>query len=134
MARRRLRVTAQEIQDAALAGNLSEYLFVDVFGSEGDINAGDILVDQGLHPALGLGAIEGVTEVAGKGVTEIPQVGNQLFQRGFIFWARSSAQVESLPKKTLFSCQRAKGGRENARPLPGCAEKRGREWSRAECR
>src|SRR5258707_15043348 len=34
---------AQEIQDAALAGNLSEYLFVDVFGIEGDINAGDIL-------------------------------------------------------------------------------------------
>ncbi len=59
-----------------------------MFGIEGDINAGDILVDEGLHPALSLGAIESVTKVAGKGATEIPQVGNQLFQRGFIFGAK----------------------------------------------
>src|SRR6266852_8684186 len=48
---------AQEIYDAVLAGDLSENLFVHVFGIERDINAAYILLHEGLHPALGLGPI-----------------------------------------------------------------------------
>src|SRR5258708_29904919 len=66
---------AQEIQDAALAGNLSEYVFEDVFALDGDINPGDILVDDGLHPGLCLVEIEGVEEVAGQSATSNPQAG-----------------------------------------------------------
>jgi hypothetical protein len=70
-----------------LTGNLSENLFVNVTGIERNINAGDILADEGLHPAFRLRAIEGVANVAGEGVAEILQVGDELFQRGFIFVA-----------------------------------------------
>lgn len=71
-----------------LPGNLSEHLFVYVIGIEGDINSVDSLVDEGLHPMFGLGAVEGVADVVGQRVAEILQVGNQLFQRGFIFGAK----------------------------------------------
>ncbi len=70
-----------------LAGDLGEHLLVDMFWIEGDIDAGDIVVNECLHPAFGLGSIEGVANVAGQGVAEILQVGNQLLQRGFIFVA-----------------------------------------------
>ena len=71
-----------------LAGDLREDLFVDMFGIKRDIDAGDVLVDQSLHPALGLGAVESMAHIAGERVAEILQVGNQLFQRGFVFVAQ----------------------------------------------
>src|SRR5580700_1444615 len=57
---------------------------------------------EGLHPALGLSAIEGVADVAGQGIAKTLQVGNQLFQGGFIVAAKFFPGGIAAEKNSVF--------------------------------
>jgi len=56
----------KKIQDAVFAAGIGEDLGVDVARIKRGINAGDVLANERFEPALGLGAIKGMTCVAGQ--------------------------------------------------------------------
>jgi hypothetical protein len=46
----------KKIENAVLCGGLRKDLFVNALGKQGDIDAGDVLLNNGLQPTFGLGA------------------------------------------------------------------------------
>ena len=82
---------AEEVQHAAVGGGDGGDLGVDVGGVEVGVDGLDVATEEGFEPALGLGAVEGVFFVSGRGAAgeeagdEFAEVGGVFVgERGFV--------------------------------------------------
>jgi hypothetical protein len=100
MARRPARVTL-EIKKAVLAAGMCKNLRISKVQIQGSTDAGDMLRNEGLEPALRLSATERLARLCGKRMAMIFEVAGANSQRAGRDDLRSSSRASAQAKKMI---------------------------------